>query len=199
MSKNHTNSALGEHLEPFHGIPTFMRRPASRVLDGVDVAIVGVPYDSGTSNRPGARFGPRAIREASLILWGHNAILDVAPTEALTIVDYGDVEVYPVDIQATMESITSELGRILDTGVRVVTLGGDHSISLPLLRAHAGKYGPLAFVHFDSHPDTWDREFGDFPYIPSACIVRPTTPPSHRIAVEKKPIVKPGTRFSTAA
>ena len=158
------NPAIGAHLEPFHGIPTFMRQAASRELGGVDIAIIGAPFDSGASYRSGTRFGPRAIREASLTLWGHNAVLGVTPAEALKIVDYGDVEVFPVDILATMESITREVGRVLDEGVCVITLGGDHSITLPLLRAHAEKFGALAVVHFDSHPDTWRSEFGDFPY-----------------------------------
>ena len=158
------NPALGAHLQPFAGIPTFMRRPATRQLDGVDVAVVGVPYDSGTSYRSGARFGPRKIREASLILWGHNPVLGVSPLEQLTVVDYGDLEVVPVDIEATMRAIQSEIGAVLAAGVTPLTLGGDHSIALPLLRAHAGKYGPLALVQFDSHPDTWDREYPDQPY-----------------------------------
>jgi len=164
MNSKEPNPAFGADLEPYHGIPTFMRLPASRELDGVDVAIVGVPFDSGASNRPGTRFGPRKIREASLLLWGYNQVLGVAPTEELTIVDYGDVSTIAVDINATMANITSEVKGILDEGVTVVALGGDHSISLPLLRAHAAKFGPPALIHFDSHPDTWDWEFKDQPY-----------------------------------
>jgi agmatinase len=156
--------AYGAHLEPFHGIPTFMRRPATRELEGIDVAIVGVPFDSGTSYRSGTRFGPRKIREVSLILWGFNAVLGVAPADALEIVDYGDVEVIPVDISATMQAITTQVSPILQQDVTVVSLGGDHSITLPLLRAHAAKFGPLAVIHFDSHPDTWESEFGEHPY-----------------------------------
>ena len=158
------NPAYGAHLEPFCGIPTFMRQPASRELEGIDVVIVGVPFDSGTSYRSGTRFGPRKIREASLILWGFNAALGVAPADALKLVDYGDVEVIPVDIAATMQAVTTEVSAILQQGVTVVSLGGDHSISLPLLRAHAATFGPLAVIHFDSHPDTWRSEFGEHPY-----------------------------------
>lgn len=164
MNSKEPNPAFGADLEPYHGIPTFMRLPASREFDGVDVAIVGVPFDSGASNRPGTRFGPRKIREASLLLWGYNQVLGVAPTEELTIIDYGDVSTIAVDINATMANITSEVKGILDEGVTVVALGGDHSISLPLLRAHAAKFGPPALIHFDSHPDTWDWEFKDQPY-----------------------------------
>lgn len=150
--------------QPFMGITTFARRPYSRDLAGVDVAIVGVPFDSGTSHRSGTRFGPRKIREMSLLLWGYNNRLAVAPFQALEIVDYGDVDVIPVDIEDTYANIEREVGAILDAGVTVITLGGDHSIALPLLRTHVRKHGRLAVVHFDSHPDTWASEFGNRPY-----------------------------------
>jgi len=164
MNTHNPNPAFGADLEPYHGIPTFMRLPASREYEGVDIAVVGIPFDSGASHRAGTRFGPRKIREASLLLWGYNQVLGVAPTEELTIVDYGDVSTIAVDIKATMSNITSEVKNILDQDVTVVALGGDHSISLPLLRAHAAKFGPPAVIHFDSHPDTWDWEFKDQPY-----------------------------------
>lgn len=164
MDKSNPETAFGAHLEPFHGIPTFMRLPATRDMAGVDAAVLGVPYDSGASYRSGARFGPRKIREASLLLWGHNALMGISPTRALKVVDYGDVEIIPVDIQASMESISREVGELLAKGVSILALGGDHSISLPLLRAHAAVHGPLAVVHFDAHPDTWDQEYAGFPY-----------------------------------
>ncbi|HEY4690805.1 MAG TPA: agmatinase [Anaerolineae bacterium] len=150
--------------QPFMGITTFARRPHTRDLTGMDVAVVGVPFDSGTSHRSGARFGPRKIREASLLLWGYNNVLGVAPFEALRIVDYGDVDIIPVDIEDTYSNIEREVGAILDAGVTCLALGGDHSITLALLRAHAKHFGPLAVVHFDAHPDTWQNEFGDRPY-----------------------------------
>jgi agmatinase len=150
--------------QPFSGIATFGRRPHTRDVKGADVAIVGVPYDGATSYRSGARFGPRAIREQSLLLWGYNNAQQVAPFEQLRVVDYGDVEVVPVDVEATQRAIEREVGGILSQGAAVVALGGDHSISLPLLRAHRKQHGPLAVVHFDAHPDTWDREFGDRKY-----------------------------------
>lgn len=164
MDTKNPNPAFGSNLEPFHGIPTFMRLPASRELDGIDVAIVGIPFDSGTTYRSGTRFGPRKIRESSLLLWGYNQVLNVYPTKELKIVDYGDVGVIPVDITSTMDHITAEVKSILQEDVTVIALGGDHSISLPLLRAHASKYGQLAVIHFDSHPDTWDSEFQNHPY-----------------------------------
>lgn len=150
--------------QPYQGIATFGRRPHTRDLGQADVAIVGVPYDSATSYRSGTRFGPRAIREQSLLLWGYNNALNVAPFEKLRVIDYGDVDVVPVDVVATHRAIEREVRAIVDTGLNVVTLGGDHSIALPLLRAHAGRHGPLAVVHFDAHPDTWDAEFEGHPY-----------------------------------
>ena len=164
MMKNNPNPAFGSDLEPFHGITTFMRLPASRDFDGVDVAIVGIPFDGGTSYRSGTRFGPRRIRESSLMIWGYNRVLNVSPTDELKIVDFGDISVIPVDIRSTMDNITTEVQNIIKEEVKVVALGGDHSISLPLLRAHAAKYGKLAVVHFDSHPDTWNEEYDDQPY-----------------------------------
>lgn len=150
--------------QPYQGIATFGRCPHSRDLSAADVAIVGVPYDGATSYRSGARFGPRAIRELSLLLWGYNNALKVAPFEKLRVIDFGDVNVVPVDILATQQAIEREVGNIVAAGVKVIALGGDHSIGLPLLRAQAAKFGPLAVVHFDAHPDTWNSEFGDHRY-----------------------------------
>jgi agmatinase/guanidinopropionase len=158
-------TAFGADQQPFAGIASFMRRPVARELAGVDVAILGVPFDSGTSYRSGARFGPRKIREVSPMLWGYNNPLAVKPLEVLNVVDYGDVAVVPPSITATYQAIEDTASAILAAGVTPITLGGDHSISLPLLRAHAKKFGPLSLVHFDSHPDTWESEFGaEHPY-----------------------------------
>jgi agmatinase len=158
------NPAFGAGLQPFMGIPSFMRLPVTRQLDGVDVAILGVPFDSGTSYRTGTRFGPRKIREASLMIWGHNSTLNVTPLKKLNVVDYGDVSVIPTSIEHTMTAITEMAGGIIGTGTKLISLGGDHSIALPLLRAHAKKHGPVSLVHVDAHIDTWEAEFESVPY-----------------------------------
>lgn len=149
------NPALGADGGAYSGIPTYMRQPASREIEDGDVVIIGIPFDSGTiSYRSGSRFGPRRIREASLTIWGYNNALEVDPTEILSIVDYGDVRVVPMNIDETMQSITDEVGAILKADTIVIALGGDHSITLPLLRAYCKKYGQLSVVHFDAHTDT---------------------------------------------
>jgi len=158
------NPAFGAGLQPFMGIPSFMRLPVSRELKDVDVAILGVPFDSGTSYRSGTRFGPRKIREASLMIWGHNSTLNVTPLKKLTVVDYGDVSVIPTSIEHTMDAITNTAIDVIGSGTTLITLGGDHSIALPLLRAHCKKHGPLSLVHIDAHIDTWESEFEAVPY-----------------------------------
>ena len=145
--------------QPYAGIATFARSPYCPQPTAADVAILGVPYDSSTSYRSGARFGPRAIREQSLLLWGYNNALKVKPLERLRVVDAGDVDVVPPSIIDTHAAIAARIGHWLQAGAQVITLGGDHSLSLPALRAHAQKHGPVALVHFDAHPDTWDSEY----------------------------------------
>ena len=158
------NPAFGAGLQPFMGIPSFMRLPVTRELSGVDVAILGVPFDSGTSYRSGTRFGPRKIRESSLMIWGHNSTLHVTPLKKLNVVDYGDVSVIPTSIEHTMTAITAMANEIIASGTKLITLGGDHSIALPLLRSHAKKHGPVSLVHIDAHIDTWESEFEAIPY-----------------------------------
>ena len=139
----------------YSGIATFMHTPHSQDLSSADMAVVGIPYDGGnTSWRVGTRFGPRSIRENSLQVWGYNRHLKIAPTRDLQTVDYGDIVCNPTNIEKTCEIIQSEVLQILETDTKIVALGGDHSISFPLLQAHAKKYGRLAVIHFDSHTDT---------------------------------------------
>jgi agmatinase len=140
--------------------PTFMRLPHSKELSGVDVAMVGVPYDGGTSYRPGARLGPREIRSQSSLIRTWSYVLKVHPFERLRVVDYGDVDVPPIGIERAFEVIEQGAAAIHAAGATPLAVGGDHSISLPLLRAAAKRHGPLALVQFDAHIDTWDDYFG---------------------------------------
>ncbi|MBI2878786.1 MAG: agmatinase, partial [Candidatus Rokubacteria bacterium] len=144
----------------FAQVPTFMRLPYHRDPRDLDVALVGIPYDGGTSYRSGARFGPREIRVQSAMIRPWHPVLQVAPFERLRVADYGDIDISPVSIERTYEIIEKEAAEILAARTVPVAVGGDHSISLPLLRAVARHHGPVALVHFDSHPDTWDEYFG---------------------------------------
>ena len=146
---------------PRFGQPaTFMRLPVLRDPAALDAVIVGIPYDGGTSYRPGARYGPRAVREQSSLIRPWNPVLDVAPFERIRVADGGDVDVVPISIERTFESIEAELEPLVAGGVTPLAVGGDHSITLPILRRLAARHGPLGLVHFDAHPDTWDEYFG---------------------------------------
>ena len=144
----------------FAGIKTFMRLPHVTTTEGVDVAIVGVPFDTGASYRVGARFGPEAIRSVSALLRHHNEVLDVSIFDHCSVVDYGDLPVNPGYIEDSYKMIEDGLLPILDGGVTPIMLGGDHSVTLPELRAMAKTHGPVALIHFDSHTDTGDKRFG---------------------------------------
>jgi agmatinase len=150
--------------QPYSGIASFGRLPVGNAPEDWEVSIVGIPYDGSVSYRSGARFGPRAIREQSLLLWGYNNVQHVAPFKTLKVADLGDIDVVPPDIVATHREIERTASRIVAAGSTMISLGGDHSISLPLLRAHAKKHGPVAVIHFDAHPDTWDSEYPGQPY-----------------------------------
>jgi agmatinase len=139
---------------------TFMRLPHQTDLNGVDVAMLGVPFDSGTSYRSGARLGPREIRAQSSLIRPYSYFQKVSPFERLSIVDAGDVDAQPVGIEGAFAAIEAGVGRILGAAVMPLVAGGDHSISLPCLRAVAATHGPLALVQFDAHIDTWGDYFG---------------------------------------
>jgi agmatinase len=145
----------------FTGIRTFARCPHVEDLDGVDVATVGIPFDTGTSFRPGARFGPAAIREASLLLrpWHPQLAVDVFASQS--VVDYGDLDTTPGNAERTTGQIAAGLGPFVERGVTPIVLGGDHSIVLGELRAHAAARGPLGLVLLDAHADTWDAYYGE--------------------------------------
>jgi len=139
---------------------TFMRLPHVADPGGLDVAIVGVPYDGGTSYRPGARLGPREIRSQSSLIRPYSYFQKIAPFDVLNVADVGDVDPPPVSIEKAYEAIEARIGEIVDAGARPLVVGGDHSISLPALRALATRHGPLALVQVDAHIDTWDEYFG---------------------------------------
>jgi agmatinase len=139
---------------------TFMRLPYQTDLRGVDVAMLGVPYDSGTSYRSGARLGPREIRAQSSLIRPYSYFQKISPFETLAIVDAGDVDAPPVGIEPAFAAIEAGVARIVDAGATPLVVGGDHSISLPCLRAVSKAHGPLALVQFDAHIDTWGDYFG---------------------------------------
>jgi agmatinase len=144
----------------FAGIRTYMRAPHLTELAGVDAVVYGIPFDTATSYRTGARFGPEAIRSASALIRPFHPAQGLNVVEALSIVDYGDLPVSPGDTQRTYAQVEEALAPIVAAGVFAVALGGDHAVTLAELRALAKRYGALALVQFDSHTDTWEEYFG---------------------------------------
>lgn len=149
-------SLYGTETEmPYSGARSFMRRKLSRDLQGVDYAVMGIPYDLSTSARPGARFGPEAIRRASAQLaWGEVWPWNFDPFDRLAVVDYGDVWFRRGQIDTMLDAVEAQARAILQAGARLISLGGDHLSTLPLLRAHAAVHGPLGLIHVDAHRDT---------------------------------------------
>ncbi len=144
----------------FAGPATYARLPRLDQVDRCDVAIVGIPFDGGTTFRPGARFGPAAIRAGSRLMRGYHPGLDVQPFAAQQVADAGDIACTPFDIAEAITQIEAGARVLLDDSRHVIALGGDHTIALPLLRAVHARHGPLALIHFDAHLDTWDTYFG---------------------------------------
>jgi agmatinase len=150
------------HAPRYTGIRTFARAP--HVPDAtaeIDVAVVGIPFDTATSMRPGARFGPAGIRDASLLLRPWNTVQEVDVFGSLSIVDRGDLDVTPGNAERTTAQIAEQLQPLVEAGITTLTLGGDHSIVLGELRAHAAVHGPLAVVLLDAHADTWEQYYGE--------------------------------------
>jgi agmatinase len=144
----------------FAGVRTFMRSPHITDLAGVDAAVFGIPFDTATSYRTGARFGPEAIRSASALLRPYHPVHAVNVVESLSVVDYGDSPVSPGDIGRTYGQVEEAMKPLVDAGVFALALGGDHSVTLAELRALVRRHGPLCLVQLDAHADTWDEYFG---------------------------------------
>ena len=145
----------------YAGPATYARLPRLDQVQHADVAVVGVPFDTGVSFRPGARFGANHVREASRLLRPYNPAQDASPFENLQVADAGDMAVNPFNINEAIESIQANALDLTESGAKLLTLGGDHTIALPLLRAATERAGqPVALLHFDAHLDTWDSYFG---------------------------------------
>ena len=148
-------------VTPRYGGPaTFARLPRIDEVERADVAVLGVPFDSGVSYRPGARFGPGHIRASSKLLRTYNPVQDVEPFAVQQVVDAGDVACNPFDILEAVGQIDACARELAGTGAKLMTIGGDHTIALPLLRVLHEQHGEIAVVHFDAHLDTWDTYFG---------------------------------------
>jgi agmatinase len=151
----------GTQVPRFAGSSTFARLPRIDEVGSFDVALLGAPFDGGVSFRPGARFGPMAIRQASRHLRpAYNPIQDISPYAEIQAVDAGDVPCNPFDIDHALQQIDDGVSELVGAGCRPVLLGGDHTIALGGLRAVARKHGPVALIHFDAHLDTWNSYFG---------------------------------------
>jgi len=162
MSDPFFKPVSGFDLPRFAGVPTFMRLPhvaldAPKIKD-VDIGIVGVPWDSGTTNRPGPRHGPRQLRDASTMIRAQHPVSGIRPYEKLNCADLGDVSINPADIEDSMARITSFYKKLIEAGIKPLTAGGDHLTSLPVLRALA-ENAPLGMIHFDSHTDLFHSYF----------------------------------------
>lgn len=156
------NQPLGGNEMPrFGGPATMLRLPAASSAEGLDAAFIGVPLDIGTSNRAGARFGPRQIRAESALIRPYNMATGAAPFTALQVADLGDVPVNPYSLDKSVAIIETFYDGVLATGCKPLTLGGDHTITLPILRALARRHGPVALVHVDAHADVNDTMMGE--------------------------------------
>lgn len=167
MKDSRFQPVTGTVLPRYAGIASFMRLPfvdlQAALLDEVDIGLVGIPWDGGTTNRPGARHGPRQVRDASTMTRNVNRASGINPFALCNCADLGDTPVNPADLLDSLQRITDYFSALHVRGIKPLSVGGDHLVSLPVLRAIA-KDGPIGMVHFDAHTDTWDRYFGDCLY-----------------------------------
>lgn len=151
----------GNEMPRFGGPGTMMRLPARETAEGLDACFIGVPLDIGTSNRSGTRFGPRQIRNESALIRPYNMATRAAPFDSLQVADIGDVATNPYDLKKSVEIIAATFDRVLATGCRTLTLGGDHTLVFPVLRSMAKRHGPVGLIHVDAHADINDTMFGE--------------------------------------
>jgi guanidinobutyrase len=151
----------GNAMPRFGGIVSMMRLPIATSAQGLSAAFIGIPLDTGTSHRPGARFGPRQIRAESCLLRPYNMATGAAPFDALQVADLGDVPINTYSLAKSLPIITDFYDEVLASDCIPLTLGGDHTIALPILRAVARKHGPVALIHVDAHADVNDDMFGE--------------------------------------
>lgn len=151
----------GNDMPRFAGIASLFRLPVQLDPSGLDIALVGVPLDCGTSNRAGSRYGPRQIRAESVLVRPYGMATRAAPFDSFQIADTGDVALNTYNLEKSVDIIEAHFDRVLATGAKTLSMGGDHTITLPILRAQAKKYGPLAVVHVDAHADMNDHMFGE--------------------------------------
>ena len=151
----------GNDMPRFAGNASMFRLPVSETADGVDVGIIGVPLDIGTSNRNGTRYGPRQVRAESVLVRPYNMATRAAPFDSFQVADLGDVALNPYNLSACIEIIEQHYSAVLENAVTPVSIGGDHTITLPILRAIARKHGPVALIHVDAHADVNDTMFGE--------------------------------------
>jgi len=151
----------GNDMPRFAGNASMFRLPVSETADGVDVGIIGVPLDIGTSNRNGTRYGPRQVRAESVLVRLYNMATRAAPFDSFQVADLGDVALNPYNLSACIEIIEQHYSAVLENAVTPISIGGDHTITLPILRAITRKHGPVALIHVDAHADVNDTMFGE--------------------------------------
>lgn len=167
MQGNKFAPITGTVMPRYSGLATLMRLPylglADPALAEVDIGLIGVPWDGGTTNRPGARHGPRQVRDISTMVRNVNRASGINPFELCNCADLGDAPVNPVDLIDSLDRICAFYTKVCKAGIAPLSVGGDHLVTLPIMRALA-KDKPVGMVHFDAHTDTWDRYFGNNPY-----------------------------------
>jgi guanidinobutyrase len=161
MNKQFNQPLGGDEMPRFGGLATMMRLPAQSDASGLDACFVGVPMDIGTSNRSGTRYGPRAIRAESALIRPYNMATRVCPFDSLQVADIGDVAINTYSLERSVEIIEESYKEILKHDVIPLTLGGDHTIAYPILKAMADKHGPVGLIHVDAHADINDQMFGE--------------------------------------